>query len=162
MEIYKNPKIFFERGSLLVEVVIVVSIITASVLSASAVAQKSIYLARQSLHQSQVAFLLEEGAEAVRIVRDNSWSNISSLSLSTDYYLVFSSGTWTLSTTPSQIGIFTRKVVFSPAYRDGNQNLASSGTLDSQTILVTVSVSWVDGEQALSKTMQFYLADIFS
>ena len=146
----------------MVEVLIVVSVITVSIIVALSVAQKSIYLARQSLSQAKVAFLLEEGAEAARIVRDNNWSNISSLTLGTDYYLVFSGGTWTLSVAPSTVGIFTRKVVFSPAYRDVNQNLASSGTPDSQTVLVTVSVSWIDSGKNLSKTIQFYLTDLFS
>ena len=162
MKICNNSRNFFKKGSLMVEVIIVVSILTVSVLATSAVAQKSIYLARQSLNQSKTAFLLEEGAEGTRIVRDNAWSNISSLTLSTDYYLSFSGGTWTFSTTPFLVGIFTRKVMFSSAYRDGDQNLASSGALDDQTRLVTVDVSWTDGGQTLSKTMQFYLSDLFS
>lgn len=162
MRILNRQRKYFQKGSLLLEVLIVVAIITVSVLAALTVTQKAISLARQSLHQSQVAFLLEEGAEATRMVRDNAWSGVSSLTLATDYYLSFSGGAWTLSTTPSQVGIFTRKVVFSAAYRDGSQNLASSGTLDNQTRLVTITVSWLEGGQTLSKTMQFYLMDIFS
>ena len=146
----------------MLEVLVVAFIITVSILAALAVVQKSIYLARQSLHQSQASFLLEEGAEAVRITRDNAWSGVSALALSTDYYLSFSGGTWVLSTSSSQVDIFTRKIVFSSAYRDGNQDLASSGTLDPQTRLVSVSVSWTEGGVTLSKTLQFYLADVFS
>ena len=162
MKINRNLKSFFQKGALMVEVIVVVSIITVSILVALAVAQKSIYLARQSLHHSQSAFLLEEGAEAVKVIRDNAWSGISSLTLSTDYYLSFSGGAWILSATPSQVGIFTRKIVFSSAYRDANQDLAPSGTLDDQTRLVTVTVSWTEGAQTLSKTLQFYLTDLFS
>ena len=162
MKINRDLKSFFQQGSLMVEVIVVVSIVTVSILVALTVAQKSIYLARQSLHHSQSAFLLEEGAEAVKVIRDNAWSGISSLTLSTDYYLSFSGGTWTLSTTPSQVGAFTRRIVFSSAYRDANQDLAPSGTLDDQTRLVTVTVSWTEGTQTLSKTLQFYLTDLFS
>ncbi|OGI86094.1 hypothetical protein A3A01_01560 [Candidatus Nomurabacteria bacterium RIFCSPLOWO2_01_FULL_39_17] len=162
MKINRDLKSFFQQGSLMVEVIVVVSIVTVSILVALTVAQKSIYLARQSLHHSQSAFLLEEGAEAVKVIRDNAWSGISSLTLSTDYYLSFSGDTWTLSTTPSQVGAFTRRIVFSSAYRDANQDLAPSGTLDDQTRLVTVTVSWTEGAQTLSKTLQFYLTDLFS
>ena len=162
MKINRDLKSFFQQGSLMVEVIVVVSIVTVSILVALTVAQKSIYLARQSLHHSQSAFLLEEGAEAVKVIRDNAWSGISSLTLSTDYYLSFSGDTWTLSTTPSQVGAFTRRIVFSSAYRDANQDLALSGTLDDQTRLVTVTVSWTEGTQTLSKTLQFYLTDLFS
>lgn len=153
---------FHKKGSLLVEVLVVVSIVTASLLVALNVTQKSIYLSRQSLNQSQVAFLLEEGAEAVRIIRDGAWTNVSSLTNGTNYYPFFTGGTWTLPTTSNTVGIFARKVVFSAVYRDSSQNIASSGTLDIQTKLVTVTVSWLDGSQTMSKTLQFYLSDIFS
>lgn len=163
MKIKNNSIQFFKKGSMMVEVLVVASIIVASVLAAMTVAQKTIYLSRQSLHQSQAVFLLEEGAEATRIIRDSSWNNISDLELDPQvYYLYFIDGAWSLSTTPSEIGIFTRKILFSSAYRDGDQNLASSGTQDFQTALVNITVSWTEGGQNISKTLQFYLADIFS
>ena len=146
----------------MVEIIVASAIITMVVIAASVVAQKAVSLSRQSVHQAQAALLLEEGAESVRIVRDNAWSNISSLTAATDYYISFSGGTWVISTTPNQVGIFTRKITFSPAYRDGSQNLSASGTLDSQTSLVSVIVSWTEGGQAVSKTLQFYITDLFS
>jgi Tfp pilus assembly protein PilV len=162
MRVSNKIKFLFKRGFMMVEILIVASIIVVTVLAAMNVAEKAIYLSRQSVHQSQASFLLEEGAEAVRILRDNAWSNISSLTIATNYYPTFSGGTWTLSLTPNTVGIFTRKVVVSSAYRDGNQDLATSGTLDDQIRLVTVTVSWMDGGKTFSKTLQFYLADIFS
>ncbi|MEK7564166.1 MAG: hypothetical protein AAB510_01180 [Patescibacteria group bacterium] len=162
MEFNSKLKISKQRGSMMVEILVVAAILVATTIVALEVAHKSIYVARQSLHQSQAAFLLEEGVEATRIVRDNAWSQISGLSLSTNYYLSFSGGTWVLSVTPSTIGIFTRTVVFSSAYRDGSQNLASSGTLDAQTKLITVTVSWLEGTQVLSKNLKFYITDLFS
>ncbi len=146
----------------MVEILIAVFIILVVVLAAFGVTQKAVSLSLRSTHQSQASFLLEEGAEATRVVRDTAWSGISGATLGTNYYFVFSGGTWTLSTTPSAVGAFTRKVVFSAVYRDSNQNLASSGTLDSQTKLVTVTVSWPEGGQTASKTLQFYITDIFS
>lgn len=162
MKIRKNQKIFYSKGGMMVEVLIAIFIILVVVLAAFKVTQKALSLSIRSVHQSQASFLLEEGAEATRIIRDNAWSNISGLSLNTNYYLVFTGGTWTLSTTPNQIGTFTRNLVFSGAYRDGSYNLASSGTLDNQAKLVTVTVSWQDGTQITSKTLQFYIMDIFS
>ena len=147
---------------MLLEVVIVISIIVGAMLAALAVTQKSIYLSRQSLNQAQVLYFLEEGVEATRLIRDNGWPNISALTNSTEYYLNFSGGTWNFTTTPESSDIFTRKVVFAPAYRDGNDNLAESGTLDEQVRLVTVTVSWPEGVETISRSLQFYLADIFS
>jgi len=151
-----------KKGFMMLEVLVISAIIVASVVASLVVAQKSIYLSRQSFHQAQAAFLLDEGAEATRILRDNAWSSVSNLTSSTDYYLSFSGGTWVFSTTPSNVGIFTRKIVFSSAFRDGSQNLVSSGTSDNQTRLITVTVSWSDGGDTFTKTLQFYLTDLFS
>src|ERR1035437_605758 len=119
------------KGSMMIEIIIVISIITVSTLAAMAVAQKSIYLARQSTHASQAAFLLEEGAEATRIVRDNAWSGISSLTANTNYYLKFSGGTWITSSTSTDgiVDIFTRKVSITGVNRDNTtKDISAIGT----------------------------------
>ena len=85
----KNSRKNKKLGFMLIEVLVAVSIITASTLAAMAVAQKSIVLSYRSVNTVQVSFLLEEGAEAVRILRDDFWTNISSLNTGADYYLEF-------------------------------------------------------------------------
>lgn len=154
---------------MIVEVIIAASIITVSVLVAMAVTQKSVYVSRQAFHSTQAAFLLEEGAEAVRISRDNAWSNISSLTVGANYYPTFSGETWTLSATPNTVGIFTRRVVISNVNRDTsidtstNKDIVSSGgALDTGTKLVAVTVSWTEGATTITKTLKFYIMDIFS
>ncbi len=149
---------------MMVEVLVAAAIITASILAAMAVTQKAVFVSRQSFHATQAAFLLEEGAEAVRIARDNAWSNISSLTVGTNYYPTFSGGTWTLSTSSSTVGIFTRSVTIASVNRDNTTKdiISSGGTLDSGTKLVTVTVSWAEGGTTITKTLQFYIMDIFS
>ncbi len=149
---------------MMVEVVIVVSIIAVSVLAFMAVAQKSIYLSRQSLHTAQAVFLLEEGAEATRITRDNGWANITALNTSTTYYPTFSAGTWTLSSTSNSVGIFTRTVTVENVNRNiTTDNIDPDGTeADGGTRLVRVEVSWQEGSTTKTKTLSFYISDIFS
>ena len=148
---------------MLVEIFVAVAIITASILAASAVTQKSIQVARQAFHTSQAAFLLEEGAEAVRVLRDNGWNNISSLAASATYYPAFSGGTWTLSSAPNTVDSFTRTVTVANVLRnDSTGDISSSGTLNVGTKLVTVTVSWQEGSVTVSKTLSFYIMDIFS
>jgi Tfp pilus assembly protein PilV len=150
------------RGFMMVEVIIAVSIIVVSVLAIMAVAQKSIYVSRQALHVSQATFLLEEGAEVVRILRDNSWNNISSLVNATDYYPSFSES-WSLSTTPSVVGIFTRKVNIASVNRDASTgDISVSGIDDAGTKLITITVSWNEGGAVINKSLSFYITDIFS
>src|SRR3989338_6766123 len=111
-------KVFQNKGFMMVETLIVISIISVSIIAFMAVAKKSIFISRQSTHAVEAAFLLEESAEAVRIVRDNAWSNVSTLNLDTNYYPTFSGGTWTLSLTPNIVGIFTRTVNVANVNRD--------------------------------------------
>ncbi len=152
-----------QKGFLAIEILLGASIITVSVLASMFVTQKSIYISRQSFHATQAAFLLEEGAEAVRIIRDNAWNNISSLTNGTNYYLSFSGGTWILSQTPSVVGIFTRTVVATSVNRNSlTQDIASVGTDDPQTKLFTVTVSWPEGGTTITKTLKLYVMDLFS
>lgn len=151
------------KGFLLIEVIVAFSIMSLSVIAAMWVSQKSIAVSRQALHTASAGFLLEEGAEAVRIVRDNAWTNISSLTNGTNYYPTFSGGTWTLSTTANTVGIFTRMVTVASVSRDvATSDISSSGTNDPGTKLVTVTVSWVEGNTTISKTLQFYITNLFS
>ena len=147
----------------MVEVLVAVAIITIAVLSATAVAQKSVAVSRQSTHNLQAAFLLEEGAEAVRVVRDDNWTNISGLTNGTNYFPTFSGGTWTLSATSNTVDSFTRKVVFSAVNRDSVSGdiVSSGGTLDTGTKFVEISVSWTEGTTNLSKSLSFYITNLF-
>ncbi len=148
---------------MVVEVLVAAAIITVSILAAMAVTQKSVAVSRQAFHTTQASFLLEEGAEAVRIFRDIKWINISSLTVGISYYPTFSDGTWTLSTTPNTIGTFTRTVVVSNVNRDDTtQDISGAGTNDLGTKLITVTVSWNESGTAVSKTLLFYISDIFS
>lgn len=146
----------------MVEIIVVISIVTVSMIAALVVAQKSIYVSRQAVHATEAAFLLEEGAEVVRISRDNNWTNISSLMPGTDYYPTFSGGTWTLSSTANTVGIFTRKVTIADVKRDDvTKDISSVGTNDLGTKLATVIVSWPDGGATVTKTLPFYTINIF-
>jgi Tfp pilus assembly protein PilV len=156
-------KIMNNKGFMMVEILVTISIVVASILAAMNVTQKSVSVARQALHTTQAAFLLEEGAEAVRIGRDNAWSNISGLTVGSNYYPTFSGGTWILSLTPNSVGIFTRTVSVANVNRDNaTKDISANGTDDPGTKLVTVTVSWYEGSISVTKTLSFYIMDIFS
>ncbi len=158
------------KGFSLVEVLIGAGIIlmaTTSVLSAY-----SLYLraAVSNTSNIQASLLSEEGIEAVKSIRDGSWtSNIVPLSLNTNYYLAWnsSSSLWTLSTTASSIdNTFFRTVVFSNAYRDSSSNLTASttfgATIDSGTREITANVSWLDRGATSTRSISTYISNIFN
>jgi prepilin-type N-terminal cleavage/methylation domain-containing protein len=164
----------FNKGFTIIEIIIACTIISVTVLFLMSSAQKGIELSIRALRQTQANTLLEEGAEVVKIIRDNDWANISILNLDTNYYLFFNTdtNTWSLSesiTTPNNSlpnypidGIFTRTVLLSSVERDGGNDIVSSdGSIDDRTKKVTVVISWPSTKGIIQKELVFYLADIF-
>ncbi|MFA7285591.1 MAG: prepilin-type N-terminal cleavage/methylation domain-containing protein [Candidatus Paceibacterota bacterium] len=153
------------KGFLLVEVLISVFIISVSVVSFSGLAQKAIAISRQSLNTTKASFFLEEGVEIVRAFRDSSWSNITSLSVNTDYYIEYdtSHNGWYFTTTPNTIDGFTRKITFFNVNRNTTtQDIDTGGVNDNGTKLVVVTVSWQEGASLKTKSVSVYISDIFS
>ena len=104
----------------------------------------------------------QEGIEAVRSMRDGSFTdNISVLTFGSTYYAVISGGKWTLSASNPGVlsGKFTRTVVVNNVSRDINDNIVTAGgTNDPKTKKVVVTVSW--GNPAKTVQLIAYMADI--
>ena len=82
---------------------------------------------------------LNEAQEAIRVVRANGWSNLSTGT----YHPIVSGSTWILTSGPEPIdGNFTRQIIIEEVKRDSDGNIAQDGTLDPSTKLITISVSW--------------------
>ena len=165
--IIRNKKIS-TVGFSLVEVVIASSILLLVGLSLVGTLSQSTVLSLRALRATQGSFLLEEGGEAVKSLRDNSWTNISGFSTSTTYYLSFSTSTraWSATTTnPGLIlGAFTRSFTISSVSRDANSDIVTSGgTNDTGTRKATINVSWPVGTgTTVSKNLDIYISDLFS
>lgn len=163
-KIKKNINYRNKAGFTLIEVLVACVIISMTTLALMSAASKSVELSNKGLNQVQADMMLEEGVEATKSIRDTNWTTISNLTSNINYYLTFSSNAWTLGTTvvaPID-GLFTRKVVLSPVYRDSGSNIASSGTLDTGMKRVNVTVSWISKGVTTSKNITFYLANIFN
>lgn len=157
--LYKTHK---TKGSVAIEVLIGSVIISLALISSVLLMGKAMNITRQIMYEAKAAFLLEEGVESVKSIRDTDWSDISSLVESQVYYISWNNGSYQLSTTPSVIGDFTKTVVFESVYRDSEDDIVSSGgTIDDGTRFVTVNVSWQNGESVLNKEISFYISNIF-
>ncbi len=152
-----------KTGFALVDVIVAASIISVSLFAFVSVAQKSVELSKKSLYSTEAGFLLEEGAEAVKMIRDGAWTNITGLSTSSTYYLSWSGSAWSLTTTSSTIGVFTRTITVANVNRDANDDITTSGgTLDSGTKKITVTVSYPYGASTTTRTLPFYISNIFN
>lgn len=146
----------------LIEVVIGASIITLSFLAIILAFNSTILLSRHNLAVAQANYLLSEGLEAVRYLRNESWANINQLSVNEDYYLVWSGGTWQLSSTPILIdGRFDRKIRLAEVVRDGNGQISESGSIDPDTYQVEVIVDWLSGSATSTKQVTTYLTNLY-
>jgi prepilin-type N-terminal cleavage/methylation domain-containing protein len=146
----RKPKIKTSNsGFSLAEVLVGASIISVALV---AILNAYGYLIRAEIGSAKVVkatYLLEEGVEASRYLRDKGWSStIAPLGTTTNYYLYLSVSNgiadWQATTT-KQIydGIFERTVTFGSVYRSSiTQDISSTGVFDSDTRKVTVSVSW--------------------
>lgn len=171
----KNTKSKLVYGFTLVEVLVACSIISISMFALMETAQKGLNLSHQSLRKSQASLLLEEGAEVVKSIRDNGWdTKIKDLSLETPYHLFFNTTTkvWVLDTSTVNLagsipsypidGVFDRTVIVSAVKRDSNDDIVTSGgTLDLGTKKVIVTVIWVSKTGQNSKSLSFYMSNIF-
>ncbi len=154
-----------QEGFGLLEIVIAVGVISVSLFSLASVSNLSLKLTEENVRNTQAAFLMEEGIEAVKILRDSSWSaNISSLVPGNSYYLDFSDHNWQATSTNLYInGIFERKFSLQNVNRDSSDRIVSSGgTFDPNTKKLVVSVSRRSRVSTTTQSISAYLTNLFN
>jgi type II secretory pathway pseudopilin PulG len=153
-----------KKGFGLLEIVVAVGIISISIYAVFGLFTFAIKSVDENLEKAKAVFLLEEGVEAVRVLRDSSWqNNIASLTAGEDYYLEFTGATWQATSSNVYIqNAFERKFVLEDVYRDGNDDIAETGTLDPDTRKLTVSVSFLGSKGTTTRSVITYLTNLFS
>jgi prepilin-type N-terminal cleavage/methylation domain-containing protein len=151
------------KGVGLLEILIVVAIIGVGFLAVISFLLFSRGVTFQVARNTVAVNLAEEGIEAVRGLRDESWStNINSLTSGTDYYPVVSGDKWSLSTTdPGPIeNLFTRTLTVEAVSRDAaSGDIASGGTSDPNTKKVTAKVAWLESGRNNEVVLTTYITN---
>ena len=153
----------FPEGFSLLEIVVAVGIAALVIFSLGKVNETALRLSSESADRVEASLLLNEGVEAMKFLRDKSWSqNIAPLSTSETYYLTFATTTYAIgSAAPDLIdGIFARTINISGVTRDAQDTIAPTGVNDSSTRKVTVTVSW-QNRDSYSEKVEIYLSDIY-
>lgn len=129
-----------QTGATLVEVLVAIAL-TGIMLPAFAEAILTSDAARPNAERRLQADALErEAMEAVRVVREAGWSNVSTAGT---YHPVQSGNTWTLTSGSETISTMTRQITISDVRRDATGAIvASGGTNDPSTKYVVATVSW--------------------
>lgn len=147
---------------------ILVAMFVFSVVLGALITASNMYLSRSgdNLKSAKAAYFAEEGIEAMKTIRDVSWTNITSLSTTTTYYLNFNTASstnyvWNTSASPTSTDGFTREITLAGVNRDATGHIVSSGgTYDANTRLVTVSIAWIAKSGTTTKSLATYLTNI--
>lgn len=152
------------RGSGLIETVVGLAIIFVSIFFLIKTYNYYLKFALSHKNDVEASLLLEEGVEAIRFIRDRGWSSyISPLSVATPYSLYFDGSVWMSTTTNKYVDeTFSRTFIINDVYRGSNDQIAQSGTLDPGTMKATVSVSYPTILGTTTKSMSFYIANLFN
>jgi hypothetical protein len=164
--IKNSAPVSIQSGMGIIEVVVVIAIVTTAF---ATIAHAGLFFLRGGLFASedaQALFLLEEGAEALRFLRDEGYTtNILPLVDAGVLYLEPTSTGWDVTFSDSPIfGQFTRTVELTSVYRrdsDGTivpSTSADSKTLDTGTVRTTIAIEW---NGVWRKELVSYLANIY-
>lgn len=149
----------------MLEIVVGVTIISLALFGLVTVAQISMKVSEETVNNTKSAYLLEEGVEAVKIMRDTDWTNIASSTPGTYFYLNFNGTTWSTTTSNALVdGMFERKFVLQNVNRDEiSQDIVSTGgVLDENTKKLTVLVSWKFRNSTTTKSISTYITNLFN
>ena len=170
MKIFNIRKILKNKGSMLVEIIVAAAIIL--LVTTTLITTLIIYMrvSDNNINQIKASFLMEEGMDAIKTLRDSSYSaKIATIPVGTDQYLNFDSysNSWQVASTPNSVdNIFTRKLIISEVYRNQISRKIVTGNsdpaLDVGTKLVTLSVSWLSNGALNTKTLSAYITDLYT
>jgi Tfp pilus assembly protein PilE len=154
----KNKNIGFG----MVEAVVVISIIAVFVLLSLSVNAFYAEISKRNKHYIQASFLAEEGVEALKYMRDDSWTtNIDPLIPNTDYYLIFNSG-WVSTTVAQNTNEYYRSFRVYDVLRDVSGDIVETGgTLDPGTKFLQMKVEWLGKNGTTTREVSAYITDIF-
>lgn len=156
-----------QRGITFVEILIAAAVILAMAGTAIGTFIAFMDEYRNTTDTIAAAYLLEEGVEAVKTLRDRSWSgHVAPLSTGTGtssrHYLSFSTSTaeWSTAGSPEWIDGMKRWFTLEEVDRDSDDDIVDSGTVDPGTRKLTVGVAWSDEGGTTTKEVTTYITDL--
>lgn len=150
-----------QKGLGIVEIIVVVAVILVGFTAILGLVRFQFRQDRVAREDVRAYALLSEAMEAVRSVRDDNWSNLSSLTKGANYYPAISGSAWVLSgSDPGAIDGFSRRVVFQSAQRNLSSDIVDSGgVVDPDTIGVVGYIEWQSSGRTKTKTLTTYLTN---
>ena len=148
----------------IIEIIVASAIVGIIVFSMNQVNVFSLKASENASNRIEAVFLLNEGVEAIRFIRDKGWNaNISPLLLGTDYFLSFTGTDYQLTTTAQPLisGKFGRTIRVFETKRNIHDDIDPAGTVDPLTKKFVITISWPNRTTAATESIEFYLTDLF-
>lgn len=145
------------KGFTIIEFIVAAGIFVIIATSSVVTLMQSGVLDRRGNEQEKARRYAQEGSEAVRSIRNQSFSSLAAGT----YGLSSVGGTWAFSGTQNDNEGMTRTITIADVYRNSSGTIVTSGgTLDPDTKKSTVTVSWTGhtGKQ-LTVTSESYLTN---
>jgi len=150
-----------ERGFSLIEILITSSVLITVVTGMVGALQLYMRLAAGDRDKAQAASLTQEASEALQLMRDIDWTDIEALQEDTAYQLYWSGSVYTATTTDILLNDkYVRTFTLSTLYRDGNDNVAESGTEDENGRRVLIEV-FASSTPAAIMTAELLLLNLY-
>lgn len=152
----------YKKGFGMIEMIVGSAILTVALLSISSFFQTTLLMSGITQSKLQSEYLIEEGIEAIKLMRDTNYTNnLKNLSDGT-YYLTWTGVTWATTSVNTYIdGKFERSFDIASVQRDGSSDIGI-GSNDPNTKLVTVHVSWDNKGVTSTQSVATYVMNIFN
>lgn len=158
-----GKSISYKTGLGLVEVVVAIAMISITLFALGNVSRIAFRAVDESSHRVQASFLLEEGFEALKTIRDGDWNDVASAPLDEERFLVFSGGAWSLTETETLIdGLFRRTITLHEVFRDSADSISATGVSDPYTKQADITVQWNERGKSISISSVTYITHLFS
>ncbi len=155
-----------EHGFGMIEIVVGTAVLATAMLGISSLFQATLKAGSTTQSVLQAGYLLEEGIEAVRVMRDSGYANsILKLSTTTPTYITWNGATSLWATTSVNTFIdskYERRLTVADVNRDANDDIAVAGTYTPDTKLITMTVSWSERGATTSRSISTYLTNLFN
>lgn len=126
-------------GFSLIEIIIALGLFIIIVTGGILAFASTLNLNRAGLERTQAASLAQEGIEAVRSIRNQSFTKLTPGT----HGIGISAGRWVFVGGSDTVGKFSRQIIIAPVSRDAGGTIVSTGGItDPDTILATARVKW--------------------
>jgi Tfp pilus assembly protein PilV len=134
------------KGVTLIEVLIAIGTVSVILIAVGLSVTSYVEARKNLLTQTKSTYLIEEGYETLRAIRDTNWSTLSALTVDDTYYFSLSTTTLSIVTTPEIIDTdYRRSFVVRSVYRNGSRDIVASttvgATVDSNSRQFDISVA---------------------